>query len=404
METSPYRSDTGHGSTSVVFATAPDLRLRFAHGSYAVALELVERAFRRGAGLALVLGSAGAGKTLLAADLMRLQELDGIPCARLALSSEGPVDLLQAAAAAFGLDVAGASGAAVRAQLVAYLASQQRAGRTATLVVDDAQHLEAQRLKELWQLGSPRSRPMPMLRLLLVGRPGLRDRMQQPLLMSVWQSVAAIGELNPLDAPQTRAYVAHRLRCVGWNGEPSLSGDALHCIHRLSLGLPGRINQILSALLEHAGEVAASGVVRGAEVERVAGLLEPPGMPAGAGHEIGAAVRGCPPLGPALRSLDAAAVAGSGLAFLPVFCSDSVTQARSVDSTSRRAVGPWPNQGFGLPALRRRLGLAAMAGIALGLAMIDAGSASSQSASDAISGVADVPASSAPRHPPLPQG
>jgi len=54
-----------------------------------------------------------------------------------------------------------------------------------------------------------------LLQSFLIGQPELRAMMQSPTMHQLRQRVIASYHLGPLDAPETQAYVEHRLRHVG---------------------------------------------------------------------------------------------------------------------------------------------------------------------------------------------
>jgi hypothetical protein len=48
---------------------------------------------------------------------------------------------------------------------------------------------------------------------------------------------------------ETRAYIEHRLRTVGWRNDPRISDEAFRLIHQHTEGVPRRINTLCSRLL-----------------------------------------------------------------------------------------------------------------------------------------------------------
>src|SRR5262249_7209168 len=63
------------------------------------------------------------------------------------------------------------------------------------------------------------------------------------------QRVIASYHLGPLAPAETRAYVHHRLRTVGWREDPSIADEAFPLIHEASGGVPRRINTLCSRLM-----------------------------------------------------------------------------------------------------------------------------------------------------------
>ena len=52
-----------------------------------------------------------------------------------------------------------------------------------------------------------------------------------------------------MDAAETKAYILHRLRTVGWDGDPSIDEDAFDAIYQHTDGIPRRINLLCNRLL-----------------------------------------------------------------------------------------------------------------------------------------------------------
>jgi hypothetical protein len=80
------------------------------------------------------------------------------------------------------------------------------------------------------------------------------------------QRVIAAYHLAPLEEQETRGYIHHRLKMVGWQGDPAFRDDAFAGIQEFTGGVPRRINLfcdrlMLFAYLEGRHEVDA-GVVQ----------------------------------------------------------------------------------------------------------------------------------------------
>ncbi|MBU4500431.1 MAG: ATPase, partial [Gammaproteobacteria bacterium] len=55
--------------------------------------------------------------------------------------------------------------------------------------------------------------------------------------------------LGPLGADETRGYIEHRLRTVGWQGTPGFDDEAFAELHRFTGGIPRRLNTTCDRLL-----------------------------------------------------------------------------------------------------------------------------------------------------------
>jgi general secretion pathway protein A len=110
-----------------------------------------------------------------------------------------------------------------------------------------------------------------LLTLLLVGQPALEamvDR-QKPLA----QRISMVTHLQALTSEETEAYIVHRLQIAGRN-ETMFTPEAVETIHRISGGLPRRINHIcdgclLEGFLSNAQNVDAQLALRAAQTLRL---------------------------------------------------------------------------------------------------------------------------------------
>jgi hypothetical protein len=63
------------------------------------------------------------------------------------------------------------------------------------------------------------------------------------------QRVIASCHVGPMDEEDTRAYVEHRMRLVGWKDDPKFDPDVFEAIYAFSGGIPRRINTMCDRLL-----------------------------------------------------------------------------------------------------------------------------------------------------------
>jgi general secretion pathway protein A len=105
--------------------------------------------------------------------------------------------------------------------------------------------LEELRLLSNFQLGSH-----PLLQTLLLGQPEFRvTLLEHPDLEQLRQRVIATHHLEGMETAEVQAYVEHRLKCVGWTGNPAFAPAIFADLHAASGGVPRRINQIVNRLL-----------------------------------------------------------------------------------------------------------------------------------------------------------
>jgi hypothetical protein len=63
------------------------------------------------------------------------------------------------------------------------------------------------------------------------------------------QRIIASYHLGPMDAPETRAYIEHRMKTVGWQGDPEFSESCFGPVFSYTGGIPRRINTLCDRVL-----------------------------------------------------------------------------------------------------------------------------------------------------------
>lgn len=241
--------ETYYGLSGKPFALSPDARFFYPSKAHTRAMSYLEYGVQSGEGFIVVSGDVGAGKTTVVQGL--LNSLSGKPIvpAQIVSTQLQGFEVLQSVAAAFGVPYVNASKAHLIEELTRFLSSVMASGRRALLVVDEAQNLGKSALEELRMLSNLQSGSKPLLQSFLVGQPELKDILRSADMLQLQQRVIAAYHLGPLDAEDTKNYIEHRLRVVGWQGRPTISDEAYEEIHRQTGGVPRRINVFCDRLL-----------------------------------------------------------------------------------------------------------------------------------------------------------
>ena len=233
------------------FKLSPDHRICYEHKGYAKARAYMACAFMRAEGFVMITGRPGTGKTTLIGDLIESLAADNVTTANLVCTQLQADDLLKTVAYSFGLSSGGEDKADLLQRLNVQLHNWHRDGRRALLIVDEAQDLSVSAMEELRLLTNIQLNGQPLLQIFLLGQPELRDLILSPEMEQVHQRIVAASHLESLQVEETEAYIMHRLKAVGWRGDPALSKAIFPLIYRFSEGVPRRINLICSRLMLH---------------------------------------------------------------------------------------------------------------------------------------------------------
>jgi general secretion pathway protein A len=254
------------------FLMTPDARLFFPSSVHSRAHAHLVYGLAQREGFVIVTGEVGAGKTTLVERLAAELDPASYAVARINTTQVSGDDLLRLVADGFGVPSTGNKAELLRG-ITEMLRSGEASGRRHVLIVDEAQALPVPALEELRMLSNITENGRALLQVILMGQPQLRRIMASPDLDQLRQRVLASYHLAGLAREETHAYVEHRLRAVGWTGNPHFEPAALDMLHRFSGGIPRRINRLASRVLLGAALEQAT-TITGGMVELTARELE----------------------------------------------------------------------------------------------------------------------------------
>ena len=238
-----------YGFTGKPFQLNPDPQFYFDSRQHRRAMSFVEYGLHQGEGFIVITGEVGAGKTTLVRNLLANLDSQQVIAANLVSTQLDAEDTLRMVAGAFGIRTKELAKSELLLSLEALLASHASQGRRCLLIVDEAQNLAAQAVEELRMLSNFQLGTRALLQSFLVGQPEFRAILQGPESHALRQRVIAACHIDPLDADDTRAYIEHRLKRVGWDGVPLIMPDGFEAIFAASAGIPRRINLLCDRVL-----------------------------------------------------------------------------------------------------------------------------------------------------------
>jgi len=228
------------------FSLTPDTDFFFPGSHHLKALKHLQFALASG-GFTLLTGEVGLGKTLLCRQLLRGAPV-GIKTAYIFNPQQSLTDLLNSIHYDLtGEALDGMSDGQMHRAIYDALLKMGEEGKKAAVLVDEAHRLTPELLEGLRLLSNLDTEKEKLMYLLLVGQPELDRTLSTKEMRPLAQRISVRYHLKPFNFRETRSYVRHRLQTAR---KPSkreplfFNSRALFVLHRLSKGVPRRINQI----------------------------------------------------------------------------------------------------------------------------------------------------------------
>ncbi|MEO1137194.1 MAG: AAA family ATPase, partial [Pseudomonadota bacterium] len=246
------------------FSVQPDPSFLYWGRTHRLAYAMLEYGVLNHAGISVITGEVGCGKTTLVHRLLD-QLSDTHTVALLSNVQEGRGDLLSWVLMGFGQPFSESSHVALFSQLQTFFIGEYAKGKRVVLIIDEAQNLSMDMLEELRLLSNINAGKDQLLQLILVGQPQLKDVLNRPELLQLTQRVGSDFHLTPLSREEVSAYIETRLSIAGCRRR-IFTERAIDLIAEQSRGVPRVINVIADTALVYA--FSAEDLVVGVETIR----------------------------------------------------------------------------------------------------------------------------------------
>lgn len=228
------------------FTIAPDPRYLFMSERHREALAHLLYGLGGGGGFVLLTGEIGAGKTTVCRCFLE-QVPKHCNVAYIFNPRQSAAELMRSVCDEFRIPVAHAGDGPPSIKdcvdaLNEFLLKTHAVGHNNLLIIDEAQQLDADVLEQLRLLTNLETNERKLLQIVLIGQPELRDMLARPQLEQLAQRVIARYHLGALTEAETIRYVRHRLVVAGLATALPFEAEALRTLHRLTRGVPRRIN------------------------------------------------------------------------------------------------------------------------------------------------------------------
>lgn len=231
------------------FQLTPDHRFFFESNGHKRALSYLLYGIKAGEGFIVITGDVGTGKTTLLNALSDELQNKRIVTAKVVTTQVQEDDLLRVVAAEFGLPYDGISKAVLLKNLETFFRQLAHEGKRALLLVDEAQNLPPRSIEELRMLSNFQMDGRALLQSFLLGQREFRATMRLPQFEQLRQRVIAAYHLKPMTLDETKGYIFHRLKMVGWEGRPGITDAVFEFVYQHTKGIPRKINVFFDRLL-----------------------------------------------------------------------------------------------------------------------------------------------------------
>jgi len=262
------------------FAIAPDPRYLYMSELHREALAHLLYGISNDSCLILLTGDVGTGKTTVSRCL--LEQLPEKANIAIILNPKLSIlELFKTICEELGIPVSPNSSSVKTYidSLNSYLLDTHAKGRSAALIIDEAQHLDIEILEQLRLLTNLETNTHKLLQIILLGHPELRQILSSPELSHIDQRITSRYHLRPLEADDVEKYILHRINIAGGPDTPLFSRKAIKHIIKISQGIPRTINvlcdrALLGAYTENKDHVDLQ-IMKKAAREVTAGKYQP---------------------------------------------------------------------------------------------------------------------------------
>lgn len=232
------------------FSLTPDPSFLYLGKCHRMALTMLNYGLRSEAGITVISGEVGAGKTTLIHHVISGLGED-ITVGLISNTHEAFGELLEWVLMAFGLDYKNKTKTELYQLFSDFLIEQYSQNKRTVLIIDEAQNFGAETLEELRMLSNINSGKHTVLQLVLVGQPELLQTMKKQELRQLAQRVSVDYHIERLKLKDTIEYIRYRIEHAGGDPEIFLR-SACAVVHYYSQGIPRLINTLCDFALVYA--------------------------------------------------------------------------------------------------------------------------------------------------------
>ena len=232
------------------FTLSPEPRYLFLSEQHRDALNCLIYGIKEKKGFILISGGIGLGKTTICRSLLAALD-DSVETALIFNTAFSDLELLETVLGEYGIAVKSKSKTKkiYIDALNNFLLQNFAAGKTAVLLIDEAQNLSHGVLEQIRMLSNLETEAEKLIQIILIGQPELIGSLMLPALRQLNERITVRYNLKPLSPTEVRKYIRHRLMVADGPGSLKFTSGAFNFIYKFSEGIPRRINALCDRAL-----------------------------------------------------------------------------------------------------------------------------------------------------------
>ena len=225
------------------FSLTPNTKFLYLSDKHEAVLRTLLFGIENRYGFLMLTGEVGSGKTTSIRALLNLLA-DTVETSCIFNPLISTFDLVKSINRDFGNACEAKSVQEQLSTLNDFLLKNSRAGKTAVVIIDEAQNLSFEALEMTRMLSNIETESQKLINIILVGQPELEVILAKNELRQLAQRIQIHTILRPLDMEQTLNYIEHRIHCSGKRAAAHFEINAVKKIFKKSKGIPRWINNI----------------------------------------------------------------------------------------------------------------------------------------------------------------